>query len=122
MEKGVCRMEGCKMLVLDEADKLLSTDFTRMLDKLIGFLPSKRQILLFSATFPLTVEAFMRRHGIDPYKINLMDELTLKVRPSRHLHLRELCILMECVCTGSDAVLRLRAGATKGPLPQHIIL
>jgi len=48
------------------------------LDKLISFLPQKRQILLFSATFPITVESFMKKHAIDPYKINLMDELTLK--------------------------------------------
>jgi len=78
MEKNVCKMDQCKMLVLDEADKLLSQDFTRMLDKLISFLPNKRQILLFSATFPVTVESFMKKHTIDPYKINLMDELTLK--------------------------------------------
>jgi superfamily II DNA/RNA helicase len=41
MEKNVCKMEQCKMLVLDEADKLLSQDFNRMLDKLISFLPDK---------------------------------------------------------------------------------
>jgi ATP-dependent RNA helicase DDX6/DHH1 len=78
MEKNVCKMDQCKMLVLDEADKLLSQDFNRMLDKLISFLPQKRQILLYSATFPITVEAFMKKHTIDPHKINLMDELTLK--------------------------------------------
>jgi len=78
MEKNVCKMDECKMLVLDEADKLLSQDFNKMLDKLISFLPTKRQILLFSATFPVTVEDFMKKHAIDPYKINLMDELTLK--------------------------------------------
>jgi len=72
------RTRNIKMLVLDEADKLLSQDFNRMLDKLISFLPTKRQILLFSATFPVTVEDFMKKHSIDPYKINLMDELTLK--------------------------------------------
>ena len=32
----------------------------------------------FSATFPLTVESFMRKHLKEPYEINLMDELTLK--------------------------------------------
>jgi len=78
MEKNVCKMDQCKILVLDEADKLLSQDFNRMLDKLISFLPTKRQILLYSATFPITVESFMKKHAIDPYKINLMDELTLK--------------------------------------------
>lgn len=78
MEKNVCKMDKCKMLVLDEADKLLSQDFNRMLDKLIAFLPNERQIMLYSATFPITVESFMKKHSIEPYKINLMDELTLK--------------------------------------------
>jgi len=80
MEKDVAKMGNCKVLVLDEADKLLSQDFKGMLDRVISFLPTSRQILLFSATFPLTVESFMRKYlkGRDPYEINLMDELTLK--------------------------------------------
>lgn len=78
MEKDVAKMGNCKVLVLDEADKLLSQDFKGMLDRVISFLPSSRQILLFSATFPLTVESFMRKYLKDPYEINLMDELTLK--------------------------------------------
>jgi len=78
MEKDVAKMNHCKVLVLDEADKLLSQDFKGMLDRVISFLPSTRQILLFSATFPLTVESFMRKHLKEPYEINLMDELTLK--------------------------------------------
>ena len=45
---------------------------------MIGHLPQARQVLLYSATFPLTVESFMRKHMRDPYEVNLMDELTLK--------------------------------------------
>jgi ATP-dependent RNA helicase DDX6/DHH1 len=78
MEKDVAKMGNCKVLVLDEADKLLSQDFKGMLDRVISFLPNSRQILLFSATFPLTVESFMSKYLKDPYEINLMDELTLK--------------------------------------------
>lgn len=47
------------MLVLDEADKLLSQDFQGMLDQVINLLPSDRQVLLFSATFPLNVKQFV---------------------------------------------------------------
>ena len=36
------------------------------------------KIFLYSTTFPLTVETFMRKYLRDCYKINLMDELTLK--------------------------------------------
>ncbi|RWS25497.1 putative ATP-dependent RNA helicase me31b-like protein [Leptotrombidium deliense] len=78
MEKKVAQMDKCKILVLDEADKLLSQDFKGMLDTVISFLPKDRQILLYSATFPLTVENFMRKHLHEPYEINLMEELTLK--------------------------------------------
>jgi len=78
MEKQVANVSKCRLLVLDEADKLLSQDFKGMLDRVISHLPHDRQILLYSATFPLTVETFMRKHLKDPYEINLMDELTLK--------------------------------------------
>ncbi|CAB0043913.1 unnamed protein product [Trichogramma brassicae] len=78
MDKNVANMEYCKILVLDEADKLLSQDFKGMLDHVISRLPQERQILLYSATFPLTVKQFMEKHLKDPYEINLMEELTLK--------------------------------------------
>jgi len=78
MEKKIADVEHCKILCLDEADKLLSQDFKGMLDRLISHLPKQRQILLYSATFPLTVEHFMKKHMKEPYEVNLMDELTLK--------------------------------------------
>jgi ATP-dependent RNA helicase DDX6/DHH1 len=78
MNKQLIKADGCRMLVLDEADKLLSQDFQGMLDNVIGMLPRGLQIMLYSATFPLTVEEFMRKHLNNPYEINLMDELTLK--------------------------------------------
>lgn len=66
MEKKVAQMSQCKMLVLDEADKLLSQDFSGMLDQVIALLPPDRQILLFSATFPLTVRQFVVSNIIYP--------------------------------------------------------
>lgn len=77
MDKQVADVSECKMLVLDEADKLLSQDFKGILDRLIGFLPKDRQAMLYSATFPLTVATFMQKHMRKPYEINLMEELTL---------------------------------------------
>ncbi|XP_074597809.1 ATP-dependent RNA helicase me31b [Brevipalpus obovatus] len=78
IDKKVAKVDKCRMLVLDEADKLLSQDFNAMLDSVISYLPKDRQILMFSATFPLTVENFMKKHLHEPYEINLMEELTLK--------------------------------------------
>lgn len=78
MDKKVADMSNCRILVLDEADKLLSLDFQGMLDHVIMKLPKDPQILLFSATFPLSVKNFMEKHLREPYEINLMEELTLK--------------------------------------------
>ena len=39
------------VLILDEADRMLDMGFARDLNKIISFLPQKRQNLLFSATF-----------------------------------------------------------------------
>ena len=61
-----------------QADKLLSPEFQPSIEQLIHFLPANRQILLFSATFPVTVKDFKDRYLPRPYIINLMDELTLK--------------------------------------------
>lgn len=77
IERKVAVVKNCGMLVLDEADKLLSMDFKNCLDTIISYLPVKRQIMLFSATFPVTVKEFKERHLSKPYEINLMDELTL---------------------------------------------
>lgn len=61
-----------------QADKLLSPEFQPSIEELISFLPTNRQILMFSATFPVTVKNFKDRYLRRPYIINLMDELTLK--------------------------------------------
>ena len=42
-----------------KADKLLSADFQQMLDTIIDrYMPKERQLLMFSATFPQSVETF----------------------------------------------------------------
>uniref|UniRef100_A0A1J3HEC5 RNA helicase n=1 Tax=Noccaea caerulescens TaxID=107243 RepID=A0A1J3HEC5_NOCCA len=76
-KKGVCVLKDCSMLVMDEADKLLSAEFQPSIEELIQFLPQNRQILMFSATFPVTVKSFKDRYLRKPYVINLMDQLTL---------------------------------------------
>jgi ATP-dependent RNA helicase DDX6/DHH1 len=76
--KGVADLSKCFTMVMDEADKLLSPEFQPLVEQIITFLPKERQILLFSATFPVTVKDFKEHYLKKPYEINLMDELTLK--------------------------------------------
>jgi len=76
--KGVADITKCATVILDEADKLLSPEFVPLVEQILTFLSKERQILLFSATFPVTVKEFKDKHLKKPYEINLMDELTLK--------------------------------------------
>ena len=76
--KGVAKLGTARMLVMDEADKLLSPEFQPVIEQLIGHVSAERQILLYSATFPVTVKQFKDKFLRKPYIINLMDELTLK--------------------------------------------
>jgi len=57
---------SCELLLLCtlQADKLLSQDFKTMLDDVISYLPRDRQIMLYSATFPVTVEEFIVRYSL----------------------------------------------------------
>ena len=64
------------------ADKLLSAEFQVVIEDLLANdLPrdaARRQVLLFSATFPESVIAFRDKYMPHAYEINLMEELTLK--------------------------------------------
>jgi len=77
-ERGLAKMGKCDYIVMDEADKLLSPEFEQLIEKLLPFCSEKRQILMFSATFPITVKAFKDKHLREPIAVNLMDSLTLK--------------------------------------------
>ncbi|CDI79150.1 ATP-dependent RNA helicase, putative [Eimeria acervulina] len=76
--KDVADLRQCHIVVMDEADKLLSPEFQPIVEKLLEFIPMQRQILMFSATFPVTVKDFKSKYLADAHEINLMDELTLK--------------------------------------------
>ncbi|EHA20131.1 hypothetical protein ASPNIDRAFT_209198 [Aspergillus niger ATCC 1015] len=56
--KGVADLSECPTFVMDEADKLLSPEFTPVIEQLLSFHPKDRQVMLFSATFPLIVKSF----------------------------------------------------------------
>jgi len=72
------KCDTIKMLVLDEADKLLSAGFIQIVEQLMALLPSDKQTLLYSATFPAEVKSFVDKYLKDPTHVNTMNELTLK--------------------------------------------
>lgn len=69
--KGVADLSQCKIFVMDEADKLLSPEFTIVVEQLLAFLHKERQVMLFSATFPMIVKDFKvgLRSRRDPFTV-----------------------------------------------------
>jgi ATP-dependent RNA helicase DDX6/DHH1 len=76
--KGIADLSKCTTVVMDEADKLLSPEFQPIIEQIISFCNPDRQIMLFSATFPMIVKSFKDKCLRNPHEINLMDELTLR--------------------------------------------
>lgn len=76
-ERRIADLRNCKMVVFDEADKLLSSDFLPAIGDIVDATHRDRQIMLFSATFPVSVTEFRDRYMRRAREINLMEELTL---------------------------------------------
>jgi ATP-dependent RNA helicase RhlE len=63
-----------KMLVLDEADKMLDLGFQEEMERVLAMLPRKRQNLLFSATLSAAVNAITQVVLHKPEVIQVVDE------------------------------------------------
>jgi superfamily II DNA/RNA helicase len=50
MARGAVRLDGVRVLVLDEADRMLDMGFRPAVDRIVAACPRKRQTLFFSAT------------------------------------------------------------------------
>jgi len=65
------KLSGVRLLVLDEADRLLDLGFAEELNQLLALLPAKRQSLFFSATFAPAVQALANTLLHDPVRIDV---------------------------------------------------
>jgi translation initiation factor 4A len=79
IQEGFLNIDQLKMIVLDEADRLLSEGFKDQIYDLFQYLPEKVQICLFSATLPPDVLEISTKFMEDPIQILIKkQEITLE--------------------------------------------
>jgi len=76
--QGIADLSNVKIFCMDEADKLLSGDFVKIVEEILRACPPARQLLLYSATFPERIQDFCQTWMPIHDRINLMADLTLK--------------------------------------------
>ena len=70
-ESYMFNADNLKMLVIDEADRILDEGFEEELLKLLNYLPKNRQTMLFSATLTRNLKRLVKIHMRSPEYINL---------------------------------------------------
>lgn len=71
VEHNALSLAQVQTLVLDEADRLLDLGFAEELGRILAMLPTRRQSLFFSATFPDDVQVWADRLLREPVRIVL---------------------------------------------------
>jgi ATP-dependent RNA helicase RhlE len=71
MNQGKCPLKEVKIVVLDEADRMLDIGFMPQIKEILGKAPSERQTMLFSATMPATIAEIANRFMKQPLRIEV---------------------------------------------------
>ena len=77
VQRRLISLESVRILILDEADRMLDMGFQPQVDRIVRRLPARRQTMLFSATLDGPVAALAQAYTINPSRFEA--EL-----PSRH--------------------------------------
>jgi ATP-dependent RNA helicase DeaD len=71
LERGSLRLDQIKMVILDEADRMLDMGFRDDIATILQQAPEKRQTAFFSATMPPAVEQLIKRYTSAPFWVRL---------------------------------------------------
>ena len=66
-------LEQLSTLVLDEADRMLDMGFEESLEAILAQMPTKRQTLMFSATFPDAIRHISEQLMVKPARVKVSD-------------------------------------------------
>jgi len=70
-ERGKILLNGCELLVIDEADRMLDMGFIPDIEFICDKLPVPRQTMLFSATMPPAIEKLAKKFLDNPKRIEV---------------------------------------------------
>ncbi|KAI1283850.1 P-loop containing nucleoside triphosphate hydrolase protein [Xylaria sp. FL0933] len=73
LEEGAVKLDNARFVVLDEADRMLDKGFEDDIKRIIGCTPVKgeRQTLMFTATWPQSVQALALSFMVSPVRIQI---------------------------------------------------
>ena len=71
LEGRLLKPSAIRLLVLDEADKLMEEHFVKDVNEIFGFLPQKKQMIASSATYPDNLSSFLTKYMCTPKEIRL---------------------------------------------------
>ena len=80
LEKKTLNLKYFNFFVLDEADRMLDMGFEDQVEKIIRFLPSKRQTLLFSATLPKEIIKLSSKYLNNPKRADVKENNVIKTQ------------------------------------------
>ena len=72
LNRRTLKMNGVKILILDEADEMLDMGFRDDIETILRKIPEQRQTILFSATMPKAILNLTKRYQSNPQLIKLV--------------------------------------------------